>query len=85
MDPLKSVSGPIVLLDANPLVDIHATSAINTVLLRGSIEDRRASTRCSPTQGEGGALERGGREIIRNQTRQSVALTEGRTCINHHT
>jgi len=32
----------LVLLDANPLVDIHATSAINTVVLRGSIEDRRA-------------------------------------------
>jgi imidazolonepropionase-like amidohydrolase len=32
----------LVLLDANPLVDIHATTAINTVVLRGSIEDRRA-------------------------------------------
>lgn len=32
----------LVLLDANPLVDIHATSAINTVVLRGAIEDRRA-------------------------------------------
>ena len=32
----------LVLLDANPLVDIHAISAINAVVLRGSIEDRRA-------------------------------------------
>ena len=35
----------LVLLDANPLVDIRATSAINTVVLRGSIVDRSAIDR----------------------------------------
>lgn len=32
----------LVLLDRNPLQDIHATQSINTVVLRGKVEDRAA-------------------------------------------
>jgi len=35
----------LVLLDRNPLEDIHATQAINTVIMRGMVEDRAALDR----------------------------------------